>query len=60
MISQTTRNGVLAVLFSVMGTIELWLWKIGHTNQYGLYIGLASVIGAILSALQYIKYRKQA
>ena len=59
MISQTTRHGLLMVLFSVMGAVELWLWKIGHANQYGLHIGLAFIVGTALSAIQYIKYRKK-
>jgi hypothetical protein len=60
MISKTARYGLLMLLFGVMSAIELWLWKAGHTNEYGLYIGLALLVGAILSALQYFKYRKQA
>ncbi|MEN8207207.1 MAG: hypothetical protein ABFS24_14530, partial [Pseudomonadota bacterium] len=60
MIPQTTHHGLLMILFSVMGVIELWLWKVGHANQYGLYIGLAFILGAIVSALQYIKYRRKA
>jgi hypothetical protein len=59
MIPQTTRHGIFMILFSVMGAIELWLWKIEHANQYGLYIGLAFIVGAAISALQYIKYRKK-
>ena len=48
------------LLFSAMGAIELWLWKVGLTNEYGLYIGLVLIVGAGLSAVQYIQYRKQA
>jgi hypothetical protein len=40
-----------------MGAIELWLWKTGHANQYGLYVGLACIAGAIVSVFQYYKYR---
>jgi len=58
-IRQTTRHRVLLILFGVSGVIELWLWRVGQANQYGFYIGLACVFGAILSALQYIKYRKK-
>ena len=58
MIPQSTRHGLLTILFSVMGAIELWLWKIGHANQYGLYIGLALLAGATISVFQYYKYRK--
>ena len=60
MVSQTTHYGLSMLLFSAMSAIELWLWKAGHTNEYGLYIGVAFAVGAILSALQYIRYRKQA
>ena len=59
MIPNTPRHGLLMILFSVMGAIKLWLWNTGHANQYGLYIGLALIAGAALSALQYIKYRKK-
>jgi hypothetical protein len=60
MISKTISNGFLAILFGVMGAIELWLWKIGHTNEYGLYFGMALIVGALLSALQFIKHNKRA
>jgi hypothetical protein len=59
MIPKTTRYGLSAILFSVMGGIELWLWDIGHANQNGLYFGLALIAGAVLSASQYIKHRKK-
>ena len=59
MIKETTRHGLLMILFSVMGAIELWLWKIGHANQFGLYIGLALIIGATLSAFQYSRFRRK-
>ena len=59
MIPKTTRYGLSAILFSVMGAIELWLWNIGHANQNGLYFGVALIAGAALSASQYIKYRKK-
>ena len=60
--TQETKNHVLSCcrVNSAMGAIELWLWKVGHANEYGLYIGLALGVGAILSAAQYIKSRKQA
>lgn len=59
MIAKTTRYGLSVILFSVMGAIELWLWNLGHTNQYGLYIGLALIAGAVLSAWQYSEHRKR-
>jgi len=59
-ITQTTRHAILTIVLFVMSVIELWLWKIGHANQYGLYIGLALIFGAILSAGQYIQYRRKA
>ena len=59
MIAKTTRHGLSAILFIVMGAIELWLWNVGHANQYGLYIGLAFIAGAALSVSQYVKHRKK-
>jgi hypothetical protein len=59
-IPQTTRHGLLMMVFGVCGAIELWLWNIGQANRYGLYIGLAFIFGSALSAAQYIKYRKKA
>ena len=58
-IPQTKRHGLLVILFGFIGVIELWLWKVGHANQYGLYIGLAFTVGAAVSTLQYIKYRNK-
>lgn len=57
-ISDTTRYFGLMILSAVMGFIEMWLWKFGHTDQYGLFFGLAFIVGAFYCARQYIKCRK--
>ena len=49
---EARRHALATIVFAVMGGIELWLWKVGHANQYGLYIGLALLAGALLSAFQ--------
>lgn len=58
-ISDTTRYFGLMILSAVMGFMEMWLWKFGHTDQYGLFFGLAFIGGALYCARQYIKYRKK-
>ena len=57
-ISDSLRYLLLTILSGVMGTIEMFLWKVGHTDQYGLYFGLAFIGGTFYCARQYMKCRK--
>ncbi len=59
MISQRKRHGLSAILLGFIGIGELCLWKVGHTNQYGLYIGIALIVGAVINAVGYIKLSKK-
>ena len=60
MISKTMRAWLLMIVFSVMSVTELWLVDAGHSNEFGLLFAVAFFAGAVLSAMEVIKLRKQS
>ncbi len=58
-ISDLKRYAMLTIFSGVMGSMEMWLWKVGYTDQYGVYFGIVFIAGTLYSARQYINCRKK-